>query len=226
MADLVEAFKNDSPKELTNEDTLKTDVSDSDDHNRGRQRKRKKGRRKRSRSRSKSNTGSSSPLSQRGADEDMFDSSSGREKRFTVEERKKEEKLNIFSETQKLLVEEVFVCALKFGTFDHGFGIGGVNRDEQRVGETESDISSERRDFKMNHEIWNTDIPEKMLLRKNPISAVPEDSDELGREAEWIYKHGFTQHNFTRYRCGNWQGKIVTVKAIAKVCSNSSKHVH
>ena len=73
------------------------------------------------------------------------------------------------------------------------------------------------------HEIRNTDIPERMQVRQVPVTAVPEDSDELDREAEWIYKHGFTkptltkQVNYLREDCDEWQGKTATVEKIKKV---------
>ena len=40
-------------------------------------------------------------------------------------------------------------------------------------------------------QIRNTDIPERMQLRDFPVTAVPEGSDELDEEAEWIYKQAF-----------------------------------
>lgn len=40
-------------------------------------------------------------------------------------------------------------------------------------------------------QVRNTDIPERMQLREVPITAVPEGSDELEEEAEWIYKQVF-----------------------------------
>lgn len=43
----------------------------------------------------------------------------------------------------------------------------------------------------LDNEIRNTDIPERMQLREVPITSVPEDSNELNEEAEWIYKQAF-----------------------------------
>lgn len=43
----------------------------------------------------------------------------------------------------------------------------------------------------LDNEIRNTDIPERMQLRDFPVTAVPEGSDELDEEAEWIYKQAF-----------------------------------
>ncbi|XP_073971663.1 transcription elongation factor Spt6 isoform X2 [Rhodnius prolixus] len=39
--------------------------------------------------------------------------------------------------------------------------------------------------------IRNTDMPERMQLREVPVTSVPEGSDELDEEAEWIYKQAF-----------------------------------
>ncbi|KAI4456284.1 transcription elongation factor spt6 [Holotrichia oblita] len=43
----------------------------------------------------------------------------------------------------------------------------------------------------LDNEVRNTDIPERMQLREVPITPVPEDSNELSEEAEWIYKQAF-----------------------------------
>ena len=72
------------------------------------------------------------------------------------------------------------------------------------------------------HEIRITDIPERMQLRAVPVTAVPEDSDELDREAEWIYKKGFTEPTLTQQRgylreeCEQWKQKTATVEKIKK----------
>ena len=226
MSDVFAASKNDADKESTVDDTEEALIydehsSDSDDHDDRRGRKRKRVRKKKwrkgarsparstgSRSLSKSN----SSRSQRRPDNDMSDSSG--------DKGTNEEKLNLFSETQKQDTDELFIGALEFGDVEHGLGVGELNIGERGRGDTKFN-NSDNQEFVMNHEIWNTDIPERMLLRKIPVTAVPRDSDELDREAAWIYRHGFTQHNFTRYKCGEWQGKIVTVNAIKKVCSIS-----
>ncbi|XP_063703465.1 transcription elongation factor SPT6-like [Culicoides brevitarsis] len=43
----------------------------------------------------------------------------------------------------------------------------------------------------LDNEIRKTDIPERMQLREVPITAVPEGSNELDEEADWIYKQAF-----------------------------------
>lgn len=40
-------------------------------------------------------------------------------------------------------------------------------------------------------QIRNNDIPERMQLREIPVTPVPEDSNELDEEAEWIYRQAF-----------------------------------
>uniref|UniRef100_A0A1B6CNX7 Transcription elongation factor spt6 n=1 Tax=Clastoptera arizonana TaxID=38151 RepID=A0A1B6CNX7_9HEMI len=47
------------------------------------------------------------------------------------------------------------------------------------------------------NEIRNTDIPERMQLREIPITPVPESSDELDKEADWIYKQAFCKPTIT-----------------------------
>ncbi|KAK6637223.1 hypothetical protein RUM44_007637 [Polyplax serrata] len=43
----------------------------------------------------------------------------------------------------------------------------------------------------LDNEIRNTDIPERMQLRDFKVTPVPEGSDELDEEAEWIYRQAF-----------------------------------
>lgn len=43
----------------------------------------------------------------------------------------------------------------------------------------------------LDNEIRKTDIPERMQLRDVPIAAIPEGSNELDDESEWIYKQAF-----------------------------------
>lgn len=54
-------------------------------------------------------------------------------------------------------------------------------------------------------QIRNNDIPERMQLREIPVTPVPEDSNELNEEAEWIYNQAFckptasSQVNYSSY---------------------------
>lgn len=43
----------------------------------------------------------------------------------------------------------------------------------------------------LDNEIRNTDIPERMQLRDVRVTPVPEGSDELDEEADWIYRQAF-----------------------------------
>lgn len=55
------------------------------------------------------------------------------------------------------------------------------------------------------NEVRNTDIPERMQLREVPITPVPEDSNELAEEAEWIYKQvGFFFLLISILRTNRW----------------------
>lgn len=49
----------------------------------------------------------------------------------------------------------------------------------------------------LDNEIRNTDIPERMQLRDFPVTAVPEGSDELDEEAEWIYRQAFCKNTIS-----------------------------
>ena len=40
-------------------------------------------------------------------------------------------------------------------------------------------------------QIRNNDIPERMQLRDIPVTPVPDDSNELEEEANWIYRQAF-----------------------------------
>jgi transcription elongation factor SPT6 len=79
--------------------------------------------------------------------------------------------------------------------------------------EFEPDELERRHYTDRDNEIRNTDIPERMQLRDPPVTAVPEGSDELDRESEWIYKYHFCkptlsrQDGFTRDICQDWSRK-------------------
>ena len=51
------------------------------------------------------------------------------------------------------------------------------------------------------NEVRNTDIPERMQLRSTPVTALPEGGNadqELEKEADWIFRHGFTKATVSR----------------------------
>jgi len=161
-------------------------------------------------------------------------------------ERKKAKRKHIFEDSQRQLAEDIFGVAFDYDEFEQY----DQKSDESESDDYDDDELDEdkirKRDKKrkktaktifdifdphdlamghytdQDHEIRNTDIPERMQLRQVPVTAVPEDSDELDREAEWIYKHGFTkptltqQVNFRKHECEDWQGKTATVEKIKK----------
>ncbi len=73
------------------------------------------------------------------------------------------------------------------------------------------------------NEIRNTDVPERMQLRDPPVTSVPEGSDELEQEAEWIYQQAFLkpatsrQDGRRREDCRDWESKGSGVKEQIKV---------
>merc|ERR1719412_624044 len=178
-------------------------------------------------------TGRSSAMSREGSDEDIGNFIVDEEGRPI--ERKKAKRKHIFEDSQRQLAEDIFGVAFDYEEFE--------DKDE-----TESDYSDEEdRPVKekkkkkakktifdifdpndlalghytdQDHEIRITDIPERMQLRAVPVTAVPEDSDELDREAEWIYKKGFTEPTLTQQRgylreeCEKWKQKTATVERL------------
>merc|ERR1712130_777413 len=161
-------------------------------------------------------------------------------------ERKKAKRKHIFEDSQRQLAEDIFGVAFDYDEFeqydqksdesesddydDDDMDEEKIRRKEKKKRKTAKTIFDifDPHDLAMghytdqDHEIRNTDIPERMQLRQVPVTAVPEDSDELDREAEWIYKHGFTkptltkQKNYSRDDCDEWQGKTATVEKIKK----------
>ena len=155
-------------------------------------------------------------------------------------ERKKTKRKHIFEDSQRQLAEDIFGVAFDYEEFE-----------EEEKEESESDYSDDEErpvkekkkkktkktifdifdpnDLALGHytdhdqQIRNTDIPERMQLRTVPVTAVPEDSDELDREAEWIYKKGFTEPTLTQQRgymreeCEEWKQQTATVEKIKKV---------
>ena len=75
-------------------------------------------------------------------------------------------------------------------------------------------------------EYRQTDVPERMQLRQIPVTMVPDDSDELDRESDWILRHGFTkatltqQIGYTKDDCDEWNTQTSTVEKIKKVSYN------
>ncbi|CAB4057108.1 SUPT6H [Lepeophtheirus salmonis] len=84
----------------------------------------------------------------------------------------------------------------------------------------------------LDNEVRNTDIPERMQLRSIPVTSVPEGSDELDREAEWIFKYGFIkptiskQDGYSRDDCQEWVRKDRTVEKIKKALDFMRQQFH
>lgn len=164
-------------------------------------------------------------------------------------ERKKQRKKHIFDDSQRQLAEDIFGVAFDYEEFEqYEDGEEEESEEEDYEDEEEEEEDRPRRrdkkrrrkaaktifdifdpfDLEQGHytdqdqEIRNTDIPERMQLRQVPVTAVPDDSEELDREAEWICKHGFTkqtlskQPNFTREECENWHSQTQTTEKIKK----------
>ncbi|XP_063222520.1 transcription elongation factor SPT6 isoform X2 [Bacillus rossius redtenbacheri] len=71
----------------------------------------------------------------------------------------------------------------------------------------------------LDNEIRNTDIPERMQLRDFPVTAVPDGSDELDEESEWIYKQAFCKPSIS-LQDGHGEGRDRSKKGpqtIAKI---------
>ncbi|XP_055297233.1 transcription elongation factor SPT6 isoform X2 [Sitodiplosis mosellana] len=69
----------------------------------------------------------------------------------------------------------------------------------------------------VDNEIRKTDIPERIQLRDIPISAVPENSNELEDEAEWIYKQAFTKSTVSNRSSDDYSETSKPPSAIGKI---------
>merc|ERR1711872_330598 len=161
-------------------------------------------------------------------------------------ERKKAKRKHIFEDSQRQLAEDIFGVAFDYDEFEQY----DQKSDESESDDYDDDELDEdkirKRDKKrkktaktifdifdphdlamghytgQDHEIRNTDIPERMQLRQVPVTTVPEDSDELDREAEWIYKYGFakqtitSQIDYTYDEVKAWQDRPSTTEKIKK----------
>ena len=50
----------------------------------------------------------------------------------------------------------------------------------------------------VDNDIRKRDIPERMQLREVPVTPIPEGSNELQEEAEWIYKQAFCKPTMSK----------------------------
>jgi len=162
-------------------------------------------------------------------------------------EKKKSKKRHIFEDSQRQLAEDIFGVAFDYEEFEQYEGSGGDETEEEEdYDEDDPPAERKRREKKRgkkgttifdifdpyelakghytdtDQEIRTTDIPERMQLRTVPVTTVPDDSDELDREAEWIYKHGFVkpsiskQVGYTIEDCATWELKSSTTEKIKK----------
>merc|ERR1719422_2095562 len=161
-------------------------------------------------------------------------------------ERKKAKRKHIFEDSQRQLAEDIFGVAFDYDEFeqydqksdesesddydDDDMDEEKIRRKEKKKRKTAKTIFDifDPHDLAMGHytevdgEIRLTDIPERMQLRQIPVTAVSDDSDELDREADWIYKKGFTEPTLTQQigymkeDCDEWLQKTATVEKIKK----------
>ena len=158
-------------------------------------------------------------------------------------ERKKKKKTYRFDDSQRQLAEDIFGVAFDYEEFDQLEDRSDISEsddyDDEEYQERRKKGKKKKKttifdkfepyDLAMGHytdkdqEIRLTDVPERMQLRTVPVTTVSDESDELDREAEWIYKHGFTQPTLTtqkdyeRSDCEKWQAQTATVEKIKKV---------
>merc|ERR1712200_100318 len=160
--------------------------------------------------------------------------------------RKKTKKKHIFDDSQRQLAEDIFGVAFDYEEFEQFEGSGGESSEEDMEDiEDEDGQRTERRKRRkktaktifdifdpyelerghytdLDQEIRAQDHPERMQLRQIPVTAVPDDSDELDREADWIYKHGFTIPTITQQalhtvdQCAKWTQASQTTEKIKK----------
>jgi len=159
---------------------------------------------------------------------------------------KKSRKKHIFDDSQRQLAEDIFGVAFDYEEFEQFEGSGGESSEED-YDEEDEEAEQKRLERKkrrkpaktifdifdpfdleqghytdLDQEIRTTDIPERMKLRQVPVTTVPEDSDELDREAEWIYKYGFakqtitSQIDYTYDEVKAWQDRPSTTEKIKK----------
>ncbi|KAJ4440072.1 hypothetical protein ANN_08204, partial [Periplaneta americana] len=100
-----------------------------------------------------------------------------------IADRRKKRK-PIFSDAALQEAQDIFGVDFDYGILDTMDEDGYEEEEEE---EEDEYIDEEGEDT----EKRNTDIPERMQLRDFPVTAVPEGSDELDEEAEWIYKQAF-----------------------------------
>ncbi|TRY62957.1 hypothetical protein TCAL_10880 [Tigriopus californicus] len=159
---------------------------------------------------------------------------------------RKKKKQHLFNDSARQMAEDIFGVAFDYDEFEQ-YGEEDYESEDEDLDEDDEDLDRPRRkkdrkkkatktifdlyeprELELRHftkeddDIRNNDIPERMQLRATPVTSVPPDSDELDREAEWIFKYGFAkpgvsmQTHFSRSDCENWARQPGTVEKIKK----------
>lgn len=157
-----------------------------------------------------------------------------------IQRERKLKKKHIFEDEQRQMAEDIFGVDFDYEDFEqYGDEEYESEDDEEEMDEEEGgepkrekatrkkkkkqaktifDIYEpselERRHFTdQDNEIRITDVPERMQLRATPVTSVPEGSEELQQEAEWIFRQAFTrqplskQEGFGREQVRDWESK-------------------
>ncbi len=152
---------------------------------------------------------------------------------------RKKKKQHIFADSARQAAEDIFGVAFDYDEFEQ-YGEDDYDSEDDDEEEEDEEEESERQRKKrgrkkkstktifdiyephelerrhftdLDNEIRNTDIPERMQLRSVPVTPVEEGSDELEKEASFIYRHEFIkptvsqQEEHTKDVCHEWQRK-------------------
>ncbi|XP_040577453.1 transcription elongation factor SPT6 [Lepeophtheirus salmonis] len=176
-----------------------------------------------------------------------------------IQKRRKKKKTHIFEDSARQLAEDIFGVAFDYEEFEDD-RVEEESDDEEEDDYDDEEAAEARRlkklkkqkrksaktifeifeprELELRHftdldnEVRNTDIPERMQLRSIPVTSVPEGSDELDREAEWIFKYGFIkptiskQDGYSRDDCQEWVRKDRTVEKIKKALDFMRQQFH
>jgi transcription elongation factor SPT6 len=179
-----------------------------------------------------------------------------------IQRERKKKKAHIFADSARQMAEDIFGVAFDYDEFEqYAEGEEYETDDDEDDEDLDEDERRERperkkkkerkkkqtktifdifepRELELRHftdqdnEIRNTDVPERMLLRSVPVTAVPEESNELELEAAWIFKHGFIQptvskqEGYTRDDCKEWQMRTSAQEKIKKALDFMRQQFH
>ncbi len=158
-----------------------------------------------------------------------------------IQRERKKKKKHIFEDSARQAAEDIFGVAFDYDEFERYNDEEDYISEEEDEEEDEEDGEGEERPKKrrgkrkkpartifemyephelalrhftdQDNEIRNTDVPERMQLRDPPVTSVPDGSDELEQEAEWIYQHYFLKPTLSRQMehrredCREWERK-------------------